>query len=71
MMYMSYVHSSPFEFAFYVFLAIVEMTMLLDEKKFGVSLFRPFLRRPESELEAERHAVARKFKFHEAKPIDE
>ena len=71
MMYMSFIHSSPFEFAFYIFLAVVEATMFLDEGRPGVRLFRPFLRRPEGVVEEERHAVVRKFKMNETRPIDE
>ena len=65
MMYMSHIDSSPFEFAFFVFLAVVETTMLFDEKRFGVRIFRPFLRRPAKEVEEEKNAVVRKFKLNE------
>lgn len=65
MAYQSYMHSSPLELLFYVALLIVPIatSALLPQNAFGVKYFRPFLRRPEEEVEAERLEIIKNFQL--------
>lgn len=58
---MSVKNDSPLEMTFYIFLTIVQLTMMLPDTVPGVRLFRPFLKRPEGEIEEERFEIVRKY----------
>lgn len=61
MIFMSVKNNSPLELAFYILLTIVQITMMLPDTLPGVWLVRPFLKRPEREVEDERFEIVRKY----------
>ena len=62
MIMMSYKNkSSPLETFFYIALILVQISLLLPDELPGVSLLRPFLRRPEIEVEEERFESVRRY----------
>ena len=62
MIMMSYKNkSSPLETFFYITLILVQISLLLPDELPGVSLLRPFLRRPEIEVEEERFEIVRRY----------
>ena len=62
MIMMSYKNkSSPLETFFYIALILVQISLLLPDELPGVSLLRPFLRRPEIEVEEERFEIVRRY----------
>lgn len=63
MSWQSFEHSSPLELIFYVSLVLVPLSTILPETVFGVKYLRPFLRRPEEEIEAERLEIIKKFQL--------
>lgn len=58
---MSVQHKSPLETAFYLLLTIVQVAVMLPDTLPGVWLFRPFLKRPDGEVEEERFEIVRKY----------
>lgn len=59
---MSYLNNSIIELIIYILLILVHTTVMLPV---GVDFFKPFLRRPESEIENEKFEIVKKYEFKE------
>lgn len=57
---MSYLNNSIIELVIYILLILVHTTVMLPV---GVDFFKPFLRRPESEIEDEKFEIVKKYEM--------
>lgn len=63
MIFMSNLNSSPFELSFYCLLFLVQIALMAPETWPGAKYLRPFLKRNEMEVEAERHEIIKRFQL--------
>lgn len=61
MIYMSLKNDSIIETVFYILLILVQMALMLPDTLPGAWLLRPFLKRPETEIEDERFEIVRRY----------